>query len=59
MLFWCFKLSQDIQEEVIRRGKYVSLSKIGRIANEYGLVKKTSYGFKLYHKKLVDILCEE
>jgi hypothetical protein len=52
-------LSQDIQREVMKRGKYVSLPKIGRIANAYGLAKKTTYGFKLYHKKLVDILCDE
>ncbi len=52
-------LSQDIQKEVLKRSsKYVSLSKIGRIANEYGLAKKTTFGFKLYHKKLVDILCD-
>lgn len=51
-------LSEDIQREVMRRGKRVSLSKIGRIANEYGLVKKTTYGFNLYHKKIVDIICE-
>lgn len=52
-------LSQDIQREIMKkRGKYVSLSKIGRVASRYGLVRKTTYGFKLYHRKLVDILCE-
>jgi hypothetical protein len=52
-------LSTDIQKEVMKRGKYVSLPRIGRIANKYGLVKKTTYGFKLYHKDLIDIICGE
>jgi hypothetical protein len=52
-------LSTDIQREVAKRGKYVSLPRIGRIANKYNLVKKTTYGFKLYHKDLIDIICDE
>jgi Zn-dependent peptidase ImmA (M78 family) len=52
-------LSTDIQREVAKKGKYVSLPRIGRIANRHGLVKKTTYGFKLYHKKLVDIICNK
>ncbi|MBX0312484.1 MAG: hypothetical protein JHC31_12055 [Sulfurihydrogenibium sp.] len=53
-------IAQDIQREYIRRkNQYISLTKIGRIAKKNNLVKKTTYGFKLYHKKLVDLLVNE
>lgn len=53
-------IAQDIQKEVLKRkNQYISLTKIGRIAKKHDLVKKTTYGFKLYHKKLVDLIVDE
>lgn len=53
-------IAKDIQREIIKRkNKYVSLVYIGRTANKYNLSKKTSFGFKLYHKKLVDLIVNE
>ena len=50
-------IATDIQKEVIRKTKkYISLIMIGKIAKQYNLYQKTSYGFKLYHKDLVKII---
>ena len=49
----------DIQEELKKRGYCVTLQKIGRYANEYGLSKETRLGFKLYHRQLVKIILED
>ena len=50
-------LASDIQKEIKNKyGKYVSLIVIGKTANQYNLVRNTTYGFKLYHKDLIDIL---
>ncbi|MDM7273592.1 hypothetical protein [Sulfurihydrogenibium azorense] len=50
-------IATDIQKEVIKRTKkYISLIMIGKIAKQYNLFQKTSYGFKLYHKDLVKII---
>ena len=53
-------VAKDIQTEVIKRkNKYVNLVFIGKLANKYNLSKKTSFGFKLYHKKLVEMIINE
>lgn len=50
-------IASDIQREIARRyGKYIGLPTIGAIAKRFGLVRKTSFGFNLYHKSLVDII---
>lgn len=50
-------LAADIQREIRKRyGRYVSLTAIGKVAKEYEMAKQTSYGFKLYHRDLVDII---
>lgn len=49
----------DIQREIKRLyGRYVSLTKIGRVAKAVDLVKDSGYGFKLYHKDIIKYLCE-
>ncbi|MCX7726221.1 MAG: hypothetical protein N2053_05180 [Chitinispirillaceae bacterium] len=48
-------IATDIQEEIrIKKGKFVSLSKIGRVAKEKGLRKDTGCGFYLYHRNLIN-----
>lgn len=51
-------VASDIQEAYREKyGKFVSLSKIGRVAKKFGLVKEVKgCGFKLYHISLVDLL---
>lgn len=50
-------IATDIQKEISKKyGKYVGLSIIGAVAKEYGLVRQTNFGFKVYHKDLVDII---
>lgn len=50
-------LATDIQREIKKLTKrYISLILIGRIAKKCNLYKKTPYGFKIYHKDLVNII---
>lgn len=50
-------VASDIKREIVRKyGKYVSFTVIGAVAKKCGLVRQTSFGFKLYHKDLVDII---
>ncbi|WP_297889729.1 hypothetical protein [Sulfurihydrogenibium sp.] len=50
-------IATDIQKEVIKQTKkYVSLIIIGKFAKKYNLFQKTPYGFKVYHKNLVNII---
>lgn len=52
-------VAKDIQRCVIEKYRtYVSLSKIGKMAKVLNKKIKTSYGFNLYHKSLVDDLGE-
>ncbi|MEZ0323881.1 MAG: hypothetical protein ABWJ98_06215 [Hydrogenothermaceae bacterium] len=48
-------IAKDIQKEIsVKYGRYVSLSVIGKVAKMLGKSVKTSYGFNLYHRSIVD-----
>lgn len=50
-------VARDIQRCIITKYRvYVSLSLIGRIAKKLNKRIKTSYGFNLYHRSLVDYI---
>lgn len=52
-------VAKDIQRCVIEKYRvYVSLPKIGKVAKMLNKKMKTSYGFNLYHRSLVDDLGE-
>lgn len=52
-------VAKDIQRCIVEKYRaYVSLSKIGKIAKMLNKKMKTSYGFNLYHRSLVDDIGE-
>jgi hypothetical protein len=49
----------EIQKELSKKGKFITLSQIGSIAKQLNMVVKTNLGYNLYDEKLIDYIIKE
>jgi hypothetical protein len=51
--------ASEIQREISKKGKFITLSQIGAIAKQLNMVTKTNLGYNLYNRKLINYIIKE
>jgi len=49
----------EIQKELSKKGKFITLSQIGSIAKQLNMVTKTNLGYNIYDEKLINYIIKE